>query len=490
MHGLIFNVTRFPYLSRPLGGHRIAHYLREKSWDIEVVDWANWWTVEQLKSFFQSRISPRTVFVGFSHLFNIWSPVLEEFGGWIKSTYPNIKLISGSAVNPMFSSDCLDYYIQGFGEYALEALLKYINGNGPIPFFNLTAPNGLKVISAIHSYPAFPLKSLMVKYEARDFIEPDEWLTIETSRGCVFNCAFCNFPVLGVKEDYTRDSEDFGEQLRDAYDRFGVSNYIMADETFNDRADKIKKFADVIEKLDFDTWFSGYIRADLMTARPGELDELLRMNFLGHYYGIESFNSSTARAVGKGMDPNRLKQGLADARKYFESHGSGRYRGSIGLIMGLPNETESMMMDTVVWLIENWQRQSFSLRPLVIPVNNQVNKSSKISENLLKYGYSEIEKNQIPAKQKIHSYLPDTYVLAREEVIWRNDHTDWFESREFCNKILAQKKQHDFRPNCHYISYRLGDRYDLSSRLDFTYPEFDQNLNFRIDQYIEKKLSL
>ena len=250
-HGIIFNVTQNPFLSRPLGGHRIAHHLRENNWDIEVVDWANWWQLEQLKEFFKSRYTSNTKFIGFGHLFSMWAPVLEDFCMWIKQRYPEITIISGSSVNPAFDSDYIDYYIQGYGELAITVLLNYLFSNGPLPQFNLGVSVNKKIISAIHSYPAYPLSSLMVKYEDRDYIESREWLAVETSRGCMFECAFCNFPILGVKDDHTRDADDFRIQLQDAYDRFGVTNYVVADETFNDRTEKITKFANAVSELSF-----------------------------------------------------------------------------------------------------------------------------------------------------------------------------------------------------------------------------------------------
>jgi len=98
MHGLIFNVTQNTYISRSLGAHRIASYLREKSWDIEVADWANWWSLDQLKEFFSSRYTNKTVFIGFGHLFSMWDPKLEIFCQWIKEKYPHVVIISGSSV--------------------------------------------------------------------------------------------------------------------------------------------------------------------------------------------------------------------------------------------------------------------------------------------------------------------------------------------------------------------------------------------------------
>jgi hypothetical protein len=492
-HGLIFNVTQNPFLSRPLGGHRIAHYLREQGWDIEVVDWSNWWTLEELKEFFRSRYSSDTVFCGFGHLFSMWSPVMEEFCSWIKQDYPSVTLISGSAVNPMFASQYIDYYIQGFGELAISELLKYIQGNGTRPIVNLIT--GRKIISAIHNYPAFPMKSLMVKYQTRDYITSDEWLTVELSRGCRFKCAFCNFPVLGVKEDYSRDADDFELQLRDAHDRFGIGSYMVADETFNDRTDKIRKFANVIDKLDFVPWFSGYIRADLLVTRPKDKDELLRMNFLGHYYGIESMNTRSARAIGKGMDSNRLKSGLIDIKKYFETHGSKRYRGSMGLIVGLPHETKQTMDHTMSWLIDNWQGHSFSVHSLILPRNNDINQKSLMSADLSKYGYEEMSEEecnryeQKSVKLNYNSMTPSMRKVVIDEINWKNKNMNIFDANQITSDIFSSKHNYDFRPSCFALSYKLNKTVNITDRLDLEYAKFDAQLNYSIDEYKNKKLN-
>lgn len=497
-HGFIFNVTQKPFLSRPLGGHRIAHYLRELDWDIEVVDWANWWPIEQLKEFFKSRYTKETVFAGFGHLFSMWPDHMEEFAKWIKDQYPSVTLISGSAVNPMFKSKYLDYYIQGFGEYAIEALLKYLTGNGAAPYFNLEVPNGIKVISAITSYPAFPMHSLTVKYEKRDFIDQHEWLTIETSRGCKFNCDFCNFPVLGVKEDHTRTAIDFENQIKDTYDRFGVTHYLVADETFNDSVSKIKKYADVIEKLEFETWFSGYIRADLMISRRENYEHLLRMNFLGHYYGIESFKKESSKSISKGMDPDRIKQGLIDTKKYFTTHGSKKYRGSMGLIVGLPHETETDITNTFNWLVTNWQEHSFSFHALTLPLDNKINRVSKISSNLIRYGYQEMTQEEI-ANFKVksndftthfsHIFSSELRRHITEEIIWKNNDLNWFDAQRITNYLTKEKDKHNFKPSCFGLSYRLQDNPTIDERLKLNFPEFDSNLNSNIQSYINKKLS-
>jgi len=435
-HSLFFNLSNFPLSQRPLGAYRIAHWLREHNWDVEVVEYALFWKLEELKELVKSRVTKNTVFVGLSHLFYAWTSEFDLFLSWIKTEYPQIKIISGSAANPGFESTNIDYYIRGYGEYAILELLKYIDGNGVCPIFNLKFFGDKKVIDAIHQYPAYPMNSLMVKYEDRDYIQPNEWLGIEFSRGCKFQCAFCNYPILGVKGDYSRDAEDSRIQLQDTYDRFGVTNYVVADDTFNDRIEKITKFAQSVEKSNFNPYFTGFIRADLLAVDSNQKHELARMNFNGHYYGIESFNQPSAKSIGKGMNTDRIKDAILDAKNYIGD----KYRATIGLIIGLPEETETTVEKTKQWLIDNWQGQNFISWGLEIYNPNGVENLSKMSLNYADYGYTYTNKS--PDRQGV---ISEKYDPLGERFIWKNKDMDFYKANEIANQLNNLHTEYDFR---------------------------------------------
>ena len=431
---LLFNVasgTNHVGNGRSVGVYRIAHYLREHNWDSEVIDFVSAWTLEELKDVARLRIDSNTQFVAFSHMFSVWSNTLEDFACWLKYAYPDVPLISGSGVAPQFKSQYLDYYVQGFGEHALVELLKYLFSNGERPRFNLSKANGKPLLSANDQYPAFPMKSLNVIYEDRDFIQPYEWLGIEFARGCKFACDFCNFPVLGVKGDYSRDAEDFRIQIQDAYDRFGVTNYLVADETFNDRTEKITKFADVVEGLNFNPWFTGFIRPDLIVSRPHDREQLLRMGFLGHHYGVESFNHEAVKSVGKGMHPDKIKQGILDVKQYFETHGSNRYRTLLTFILGLPGETIDDLHQTTQWLLNNWRGQAWTPFVLDIPVGN-LNRLSKMSLDYGKYGYRSYTgpTEHISVQQNR---------VSNELLIWENNQMNYYQAYDLFESMLEQR---------------------------------------------------
>jgi hypothetical protein len=275
-------------------------------------------------------------------------------------------------------------------------------------------------------------------------------------------------------------------------------NYVVSDETFNDRTEKITKFADVVEQLNFDPVFMGYIRADLMVSRPQEKEELLRMNFLGHYYGIETFDTASGKAVGKGMESQRIKQGIIDAKKYFNTHGNGLYRGSIGLIIGLPHESVDSILETKQWLVDNWQEECYTVFPLNIP-KGDVAKHSLFSTNYEKYGYTEMSDQDVAARDKIDSnnfraagILKVTSASGYEDtLIWKNKHMDFFQAQELTDELVAMKYQHDFRPSNYTLAQRLAQPRDTAQRLSLNNLQFKQLLdNDFVSIYIEKKLGI
>lgn len=408
---LLFNVTFDSATSRTLGVYRIAHILRNESWDAEVIDFAIEWPLEQLKELVKSRDPANLKFIGFGSLFTLWPTLMEDFCCWLKSEYPHIVLIFGAQGTILFESKHIDYYIKGFGEHALLALLKYLFSNGAPVKFSLTGNLSKKFIPANVFYSTGFETDLMVKYEDRDFIQPGEWLSIETARGCRFKCSFCDFPFLGSTGDHSRSAENFLEQINDAYDRFGVKNYTVVDSTFNDYTEKITRYADAVQQLPFTPWFNGFIRADLLTTRPRDKEELLRMNFLGHSYGIETFNRKAGKTIGKGIDPDRLKAGILDAKSYFQSNGRKLYRAHMSFIVGLPYETKESLQDTSNWLAANWNDQTAAARELMIPVGDPYTEST-FSLDYNKYGYVDIG---VDDKEK-----PIVY--------WKNDNMDIFEA--------------------------------------------------------------
>jgi hypothetical protein len=492
-HALIFSVHSMG-VRRPPGPYRIASFLREHEWDVEVIDYTLQWDEEQLKELVKSRVTSQTVFFGFSCFFYYWTEQMDNFVSWLKQNYPNVKTVLGGQSRAIMRTENIDYYIHGYGEMAILELTKAMIGNtnskliyDPLFF------GSKKVITANHAYPAYPMKSLSIKYEDRDDIQPWEWLTMEFTRGCVFKCAYCNFPILGVKEDHTRTAEDFESDVKENYERWGVKNYYVADETFNDYSEKIFKYADVANKLNFETLFTGFVRADLLIARPQDWEAMANLGFYGHFYGIESMNKATVKAIGKGMDPEKVKAGLLDIKKYFSSKGP--YRGSIGIVVGLPYETVQSQFETFDWLAKNWAGESSHVWPLEIPLDPKQDVMSTLSQNYGKFGYRESDKmpNEIPKEVLAMGQEESRITHINKCLVWENDNMSFADACKIADDWTLRAIRNE-------IDVGIG----MFAFGDFTYPDVpvehilknkkmgdpvDNDISSRVKEYIIRKLN-
>jgi len=488
-HGLIFPCN-FLNMQRFLGAYRIASFLRENNWDVEVIDFMKFFTLDELKEITKSRVNLETKFIGFSTLYNVWNDTLEDFISWIKLTYPDILIIVGGQYCEVLNLNA-DYYVGGYGENSILAILNYhfTNSNEELKLDPKWLSQSKNVVQNVY-YPSAPMKSLLVKYEDRDFIEPNEWLFMEFSRGCIFKCDFCNVPMMGVKGDWTRDAEDFELQMRDTYERFGVKNYYTTDETFNDSTEKLQKYAEVVKRLDFDPIFSGCLRADLLISRLSDRELLGEMGFISHFYGIETFNHPSGKSIGKGMHPDRLKEGLLDLQSYYKKQGP--YRGHISMIIGLPQETEETIAQSVDWIFNNWQGESMSFLPLEISdktrKNTVENHISALSRNPEKYGYRK-SNLEIP---------PDNFYIKKHHIRlkfaqtiynWHSDGLSYVRACELADNIFRESLQKDFRLGTYNLHNPgitdINEILEYPQRMENTWKiELDA-----VEKYKEKKIN-
>ena len=365
----------WPSIKRSAGGHRIATWIREHDWDIEVIDFWPAWSREELVELFEKRVRKDTSWVGLSAMFPLGgagdknqNKVLEitDNIAYIKSLYPDLAFIGGSQNISAALGFPLDYYVGGFAEHGIIELLKMITGQSHNCIVHDREYWGkkCKVVECKTDYPAWPMPNARITYQERDFMRSDEMPMIELARGCKFQCKFCSFTVLGVKGDHSRCGDSLREELTENYERWGINKYTISDETINDSPAKLKKLADVIRSLPFEIHLAGYMRADLLVAKPSTWEDIWDMGLWSHFYGIESFNHEAAKYVGKGMNPDRLKDGLLKVQDWFQS--KGRYRATLSTIIGLPHETRETFLDGRDWVMKNMPGHSYNFYPLHI----------------------------------------------------------------------------------------------------------------------------
>lgn len=435
MRALIFadnkyQSTRLGVLRAP-GAHRIATLLRSLDIETEVVDFYLDWSLDELKKIIDWQLTKPTLFVGFSC--SLMFDGVNEFNhirDYIKSQNPNIVIVVGGFSTTQKGFDGADWYIEGYGEYAVVALVEHLKDPAKPFKFEIDDQNR-KIVYTKTQYPVNNLTKLHTEYQFGDMITKDEVLSMETARGCIFKCKFCNFQLLGKsKVDYLRDPKEIREEFLENFRKYGTFKYIITEDTFNDTDEKVDMLYEISHSLPFKLRLMGYIRADLLAAKPYNIKKLVESGFTSMHFGIETFNEYAGSIIGKGMPSEKLKQTLVYIKKnYPQTYINGTF------IVGLPGETAQEIENTANWIKDSKTLDFWTFNPLMIAIKQQFFYSSEFSNNYLLYGYTKMSKEEIKKSNTSKSMLIFGSKLLPYMIIWKNKDFNYFTAADLAYNL-------------------------------------------------------
>ena len=174
------------------------------------------------------------------------------------------------------------------------------------------------------------------------------------------------------------------EDIKDIYEKFGTTGFMFCDDTYNDSPEKVIRFHQEFQKLNYKIEFSSYARLDLIISHWETARLLYESGLRSVFFGIESFNHASAKSIGKGMQTEKIKEGLYRLREECPD-----LIITIGMILGLPYDTEETLLKNHEWFLrKDCPVDCITYAPLYIEVTSPLNTySSKFSENSEKYGY-------------------------------------------------------------------------------------------------------
>jgi hypothetical protein len=442
MHALIFADNKYQPnrmgILRAPGAHRIATQIRRMGIATEVVDFYLNWTIDELKQIIDLQLKKPTLFIGFSC--SLMFDGVEGFSlirDYVRSKNANIPIIVGGNKTLQKGFDGADYYIEGPGEVAVTSLINYLLGNTSELKYQII--NNNRVLNSLSDYPVKSLSNLDISYLPTDFVNKDETLFLETARGCIFKCAFCDFPNIGKnKLDYLRDINEIREELIKNYKDNGTTKYFVVEDTINDTDEKCEMLAELGSTLPFKLSLMGYMRADLLVSKPYNVDKLIRAGFRGMHFGIETFNDLAGKAIGKGMPASKLQPGLIDIkRKYPDLFLTSTF------IIGLPYETRKEILNTVDWLTTERALDFWSFNPLMIPTNRDPTvHHSYFTQNYRLYGYTVMSDNELKERQQELEDSNFGLKCWKNIIPWKNKNFDFISAANFVTEISQRSYQY------------------------------------------------
>jgi len=331
---------------------------------------------------------------------------------------------------------------------------------------------------------------------------------IETARGCMFSCSYCNFPILNQAKDVSISKEEFKKQMQTGYEKWGIRNWRIMDETVNDRPEKIRKYAEAVDELGYNPWICGFARGDLVVKHKEYWDDYIRLGFLGHSMGIETFNHQAGKLVRKGMDPDKLKEGLLQFQDYTDVHAPRRYRANIQMICGIPGETLESWYESLEWLNTSWSRQSASAHILEVPdYDETLTNQSRFTKELVKNGLVKLDSKQNPGYDVTRDNNGNVVFKSttsrgggvgstrNDVVIWKHDTMDWYQAESLVKEFYSDNGFKGLRGCNPFLTDRLFVYHETAKYedvYDYNLAEMDTgDLKFKnfVQRYIDKKLS-
>jgi len=415
--------TRYRTLLRNLGAMEVDKRFRQHGYDSTILEWVSEWSkqelLESICTWFKG--SEKQV-IGFStpFCFDIvyeLETLLEE----VRQQYPGVTVIVGGMRNHDSKLEkIVDYVFVGRSMEILDAWLS----DSDMHQFATSNPQVLinRNIKFEHDLPVVP------DIDDGYILNENDILGFEIGIGCKFNCAFCNYDLRNTKNPLLEKSENIQNFMQHAYDKYGVKNFFIADDTLNDQDDKLEALATAVESLSFEPNISCYLRVDLFESKPKQYELLKRCNLKGITLGIETMNPVAAKRIHKST------KNVETALNKFKEYAPNAFINT-GYIIGLSGDNEIDIRANIKRLIKDQLVHSIS--PSCFMLQDSVselfddNFMCEISKYPEKYGYT---------FDGYDNTFSDTIVQERagggvNTVYWKNEWCDSKQATELAEDI-------------------------------------------------------
>jgi len=426
--GILFFGQSLELAGRGISGARLRTAAQRAGYNVKIIDYVGDLTADQVIEVIELNYTPTTKFIGFS---TSWIEVAnmkdfpwhtEEFFQKIKNKFPNLAIITGGhdAWNRALLNKYSNYHFHGYSDNTFVEFIKMINGKDhSLSFIDNKYTGSIgKYIDSNNTNPVRHPDEIETVFEAEDNYQSFQPVPIEVSRGCIFRCGFCRHPFQGKKDydSYQRTPESLARELKRNYDLFGTTRYTVMDDTFNDsieKIDRLKRAIDIAKLPKFE--FVAYIRPELLVTKPEMIPMLSELGLRGAFFGVESFSMEARKAIGKGIDINRV----LEAAHQMTSYNNNQILIHASFIIGLPHESQEEIYKTQEYMTSNnspfrsWIWQTLGIRNDGITAEDS---QSTFDKNFEDYGY------QIPLNSSN----------------WRNEHFTVQSAAELTTKLNIQ----------------------------------------------------
>ena len=314
-----------------------------------------------IKRQLEKLLKEELLFFGISAKFDAWIPAML-LAHSAKQIRPDIKIVLGGIEEPdaaqaLFNiCQDFDYAIWGEGEIPrkmlIEDLMSEDNNLKSIPRFlfrNLKKESFNKDCSKTESINSYLNLTNYLDLDYSDYFKSATdidrskiQLPIEISRGCRWNK--CNFCALNWGYRYrTQDFKNLIKQVRNQYNRYKIPRFFFVDnDVVGKNIRKFEKFLDDLIELSNELGVDFDFHADILHLNFNKnlIKKLSLAGFKSVQIGYEGVSDSMLRKLNKSTTFAENLLFIKFAQKYDVNV------TITGLIIGIPNESESDIIES------------------------------------------------------------------------------------------------------------------------------------------------
>lgn len=247
----------------------------------------------------------------------------------VSQSLPHVTILMGGYHATFASEQILEnypfinYIIKGEADHAIVELMECIeNGAKPykvegISFFDgenhfSNPPATIKDLDKLPYPDRNLLKGVDYGYNFQNIpLVSGKFTTINTSRGCPYNCSYCSCASFYNRNIRFRSPENVANEMQMLFED-GFNNVVVVDDNFTYRAERVEEICDLIIEKEIDMRFFCEGRVD--RAFPDLLKKMKMAGFEVIYFGAESRSKHVLDYYNKKITPEQTRKAVENAR--------------------------------------------------------------------------------------------------------------------------------------------------------------------------------
>ena len=319
-----------PPLAFPIGIAYLASIIKNDHevfcWDPNIVQHP----LEELPRLLE-KISPDIVGLSFRNFDsgcsfnNRWYyPFFKSMVKTIKAAVPFCKLVVGGSGFTIFYREIMernpeiDFGVVSEGEHSFLQLLK--NQDHPEKVSNLVLRRNSEIYCTNRSVEDFD----SLPAPERDLFEINEYkrkrytISVQTKRGCGFNCIFCPCRYITGTKYRLRSPKKVVDEIEHLVNNYDLDSYFIVDSTFNHEFEHSRRICQelVTRKIEAD-WSAEFAPA---FVNERFMKEAVKSGCKLFYFSPDGASDRALQFLGKDMEVEHIKKTISLTRKIEEAN--------------------------------------------------------------------------------------------------------------------------------------------------------------------------